>query len=139
MLVALAATILIAGIAVLVSYYKIQNTGTIRGLGVEVYWDPLGVSKVTTIDWGTLSPGDFRGTTIYIKNVQNTNCTLSFNTTAWNPVNASKYLLLSWNYTGAVLQPSKYVVVQIRLLVDTAIKDVHSFTFTIWITATEKK
>ena len=136
-MIALAATIIIATVTVLVFTYRISNVGRIKAVGVGVYWDLNATNPCSSIDWGSLRPGDLAGVTVYVKNVKNTNVTLSLNVTDWSPQNASQYLTLSWNYSGAMIQPAQVIAIQMALLVSPQTQNIDTFSFNIVITATE--
>ena len=50
---------------------QIQNVGTIRSIGVEVYADKALTQKLNEITWGTLDPGETRSANAWIKNTGN--------------------------------------------------------------------
>jgi len=135
MAVALAAVIIVA--AVLVSTWRIRSTGKIKAVGVGVYWDLSCASPCTEIDWGILGAEDLAGTTLFIKNTKNLNCTLSINSSAYEPLIAQQYLTLDWNYSGQILQPQQILTIQITLYVSKNVTGIDPFSFDIIITATE--
>jgi hypothetical protein len=47
----------IAVSGVLESSRTISSSGTIKAIGVEVYWDAEGTNPVTSVDWGNPEPG----------------------------------------------------------------------------------
>ena len=134
---ALIATILVASAIVLFATYRIRSVGRIKGIGVDVYWDPDGTVPVIEIDWGLLDPGDLAGVTVFVKNTKNTNITLLLNSSSWDPPEAAQYLTLDWNYTGQVLAPEQIIPVQVTLYVSLDIHDVDVFSFDIWVWAFE--
>lgn len=134
----LLATVLIIGtMAYLQEVKVIPSKGYVKTIGVEVYWDQEATELVTEIDWGILEPAENKTTLLYIRNEQNTNVTLSLNTTNWNPIEARDYITLSWNYTIQMLEPTEIMPVALILSVSESIKDVDSFSFDIIITAIE--
>jgi hypothetical protein len=137
LIIALAAVIIVASVTILSITYKISNVGKIKAVGIAVFWDLNASNSCTSIDWGLLKPGDLAGVTVYIKNVKNSNVTLSLNVTNWSPQNASAYLTLSWNYSNTILQPAQIIPTQITLLVSPQIQNIDTFSFDINITATE--
>lgn len=123
---------------VLYSQIRVHNVGKIKGIGVRIYWNAECTDEVTEINWGELRPGEMAGVNLYVKNVKNTNATLSYETEAWNPQDAGQYLTFDWNYTdGTVLEPGQVILVQFTLSVDPTIEGVEEFSFDIVITATE--
>lgn len=137
MAIALVAVVIIAGALVLMATWRIHSSGRIKAIGVGVYTNPACTSECYSIDWDTLSPGDLAGSTIYIKNIKNTNFTLTMNTTAWEPAIAETYLTFDWNYSGVVLEPGQVIAVQLTLYVDPSIENVDTFSFDINIMAGE--
>lgn len=134
---ALIATILIAVAAFLVATWRIGNVGKIRAIGVEVFEDPGATVPLTLIDWGVLSPGDLAGVTVYVKNTKNVNFTIAMNSSSWEPPEVEQHITVEWNYTGEVLVPEQISPVQITLYVSYDIINVDTFSFDIWIIATE--
>jgi len=135
---ALAATILIASAAVLMSYWQIHSVGRIKAIGVEVFWDPECTVPCDVFDWGEMRPGDLGGFTVYIKNTRNTNFTLTINTTDWVPVEVQEYFTLDWNYSGEIVCPEDVLPVQITLYLSVDVPwTFDSFSHNIWIIATE--
>ena len=121
----------------LTSTVQIQNAGTIKAVGVGVYWDSSCTNETTSIPWGMLDPGSNRTFTVYIRNEGNTAESLSLNTENWNPTNAQNYITLSWNYDGTVLSPDQVVEVNLTLSVSSSIEGIENFRFTIVIVGTE--
>ncbi len=121
----------------LTSTVQIQNAGTIKAVGVGVYWDSSCTNETTSIPWGMLDPGSNRTFTVYIRNEGNTAESLSLNTENWNPTNAQNYITLSWNYDGTVLSPDQVVEVNLTLSVSSSIEGIENFSFTIVIIGTE--
>lgn len=134
---ALVATIIIAAVTILYMSWTIHTTGKIKAVGVGVYWDLNATIPCTAIDWGILGPGDLAGVTVYIKNIKNTNATLTINSTAYVPPEFHNYATLTWNYTGALLQPGQTIGTQISLLIAPNITNITAFSFDIYIWAIE--
>ena len=114
----------------------IHNSGYVYGVGVEVYWDSECTNPCTAINWGDLYPGDVKTQQLYIKNIENTPCTLTLATANWSPWSASIYIAVSWNYTGQTLNPGEVLPVTFTLEVSQQITGIHEFQFDIIITAT---
>ncbi len=114
----------------------INNTGNVNTVGgLDVYWDSAGTNRTTTINWGTMSPGDTKGYTVYVKNVGNTALTLSMSTSAWNPSAAVNSIHLTWNCTGYQLQTHDAIVAaRLSLAVDSDITGITNFSFNTTIT-----
>lgn len=137
MAITLIATVIIAAGLILMSTWRISSSGRIKAIGVGVYTNLACTSECHSINWGELKPGDLAGSNVYIKNIRNTNFTLTMNTTAWEPIIAETYLTFDWNYSGVVLEPDQVIAVQMTLYVNPSIGDVDTFSFDINITAKE--
>jgi hypothetical protein len=93
----------------------VPTVGTIKTVGVEAYWDPNRENRTETIDWGTLWPGLTRNATLYIRSVSNVKTTLNLSTSDSVPAEVSEYLNLSWDYSGALINPDGTIQVTLFL------------------------
>jgi hypothetical protein len=115
----------------------ISNVGSMKAIGVGVYWNSGCTSAVSSIDWGVLEPGVTKNFTIYVRNEGNVQLKLSMTTSNWNPASASSYITLSWNRENYVLPAGSVVSAVLTLSVSSSISGVTSFSFDIIITGTE--
>lgn len=115
----------------------ISNVGSVKGVGVGVYWDSACTNAVSSINWGILNPGSSKDETIYIRNEGNTTVTLAMTTSNWNPSNASDYITLNWNYNGQPFEVGEVIQVTLTLSVSSSIEGITSFSFDITLTASE--
>ncbi|HKZ94582.1 MAG TPA: hypothetical protein VJ249_08400 [Candidatus Bathyarchaeia archaeon] len=115
----------------------VSNAGSVKAIGVDVYWDQACTNPVSSINWGTLDPGSNKSTTIYIKNTGNSPITLAMTTSNWNPSNASNYMTLIWNYGGQTLNANEVIQARFTLTVSSNITGITNFSFDITITANE--
>ena len=113
------------------------NKGIIKTIGINAYLDSECTQPVSSIDWGSLSPGSTKNFVIYLKNEGNVDITFSISTENWSPSSASNYISLSWSSYGVVISPGQVVAVTLTLQVSDSISGVTSFSFDIVITATE--
>jgi uncharacterized membrane protein len=117
------------------SLYQTSNTissiGTLKAIGIEIYQNEDLADRVTTINWGTLKPGDTKTYTIYISNKGNFPLTLSMSTSNWNPPSASDYLSLTWSYSGQTIRAGEAVQVTLTLTVNRSISGLSNFGFDI--------
>lgn len=97
------------------SNFTVPSLGTVKTIGVEAYWDQNCENKTYQIDWDIIWPGLSKNVTLYIRNVSNIPTTLRLNLSDLNPVGISKYINLSWDYNGAVLNSDKTVKVMLFL------------------------
>jgi len=119
--------------ALMTNSVTIGNTGSIKAIGVSVYWDLACTNEVSSLDWSALEPGSAENKTIYIKNTGNAVETLSLDTENWNPANASTYITLTWNYDGLPIDPNGIVEVTMTLTISPSITGITSFSFDILI------
>jgi hypothetical protein len=115
------------------SSVRIRGQGTVKAVGVGVFWDSNCTNSVSFIDWGMVEPISMNNVTVYVKNEGNVAATISLTTENWNPPNASDYLTLSWNYDGRQLNPQEVVQVTLTLAVSPSVQGVGSFSFDIII------
>ena len=113
----------------------ISNAGSVKAIGVGVYWDQACSNPVTSISWGTIDPGSSVNKTVYIKNTGNNAATLSLTTSNWSPSNASSYMTLSWDYNGQPINVNAVIQVKLTLSVLSSVSGITSFSFDITITA----
>jgi len=127
--------IVLASIAVVyaltsVSVY-LSSVGTVKALGVGVYWDSACSQTVSSIDWGLAEPGAVKNVTVYIRNEGNAPVTLSMQTANWNPANSADYISLSWNYSGQTIGANQVVAVTLSLSISSNIQGITTFSFDI--------
>lgn len=112
-----------------------SNTAAINAVGVGVYSDSACSIKVTSLNWGTLSPGESKSQTIYVKNVGSVPIVLSMSVGNWTPSNAG-VITVTWNRQGSTLSAGSSISATITLIVPPNISGVTSFSFDITITGT---
>jgi hypothetical protein len=111
----------------------VSNAGTVKTVGVGVYWDNECTNVLSSVDWGVLEPGASENVSCYIRNEGSSVSTLSMYTSNWSPSNASGYLSLSWDYGGQSIDVDEVVRVTFTLSVDAGIEGITSFSFDITI------
>jgi hypothetical protein len=112
----------------------VSSSGTIKAVNVGVYSDSACTQPLTSINWGTISPGSSVTKTIYVKNTGNTQVTLSMTTTNWNPESANGPITLTWNRQGATLSAGASVAATLTLSVSSSISSITTFSVNIVIT-----
>ena len=115
----------------------LPNVGTVRAIGVGVYWDAGCSYQVTSIDWGTVESGATVNVIVYIKNEGNAPMTLSSQTENWSPSTASSYMSLNWDYAGQTIDVDGVIQVTLSLSVSDTIEGITSFSFDIVIIGSE--
>jgi hypothetical protein len=129
-------TLLTTGL--LMSSQTLQSNGTVTAVNVGVYSDSGCTQNCTSIDWGTIAPGNSSTRTIYIKNIGTIPMTLSMTTGSWVPSNANTYISLSWNRGGTVLSAGQSISATLTLSASSSAGNITSFSFNMTITGTEQ-
>ena len=114
----------------------IPNAGSVKGVGVGIYWDSACTNRTSSINWGLLDPGSNKTVTVYVRNEGNAAATLSKAAQNWNPSTASSYMTLNWNYAGQTLSVNQVLQVKLTLVVSSTVSGITNFSFHIIITAT---
>ena len=131
---ALVSVVFVSGL--LTTSRTLSSSGTVEGIGVEVYWDSGCTQAASSVDWGYAEPGDVVTRTVYVKNSGNTPMTLSMTYSDWDPVEAGDYLSLSWNREGATLDDGEVVQAVLTLTVSDQITGITTYSFNIVIEGT---
>lgn len=114
----------------------IPSSGTVSTINVEVYSDSACSQPLSSLNWGTISPGATVTKTVYIKNTGNAQITLSMTTNNWNPTSANGPISIFWDKEGATLAPGQSTSAVITLRVSSSISGISSFSVNIVITGT---
>jgi hypothetical protein len=118
-------------------HQEIVSSGTIRVIGVSLFWDQARSDKVKSVDWGTLSPGTTIDRCAYVFNNGTANVKLAMSYGNWTPAVAGSYLTLAWNCSNYVLAPSAVVCAKLTLTIQPNITGVTNFNFIIHIKSTD--
>ncbi len=84
-----------------------------------------------------MDPNSRNNLTIFIRNEGNSAASLRLTTSNWNPINASSYMPLSWNYSGQIIKPNEVIPIKLTLTVSPTIIDITNFSFETIITTFE--
>jgi hypothetical protein len=109
----------------------ISSVGTLKAIGVEVYWNDDLTNRVRQINWGFLKPGSQKTYIIYVSNEGNFPLTFHLSTSNWNPSSASNYLTLTWTSNGQTISAGKAAQVTLTLKVSETITGINNFNFDI--------
>ena len=115
----------------------VPSSGTITALNVGVYSDSACTQELTSVDWGTVSPGETVTRTIYIKNTGNSPVTLTMTKTNWNPSTADGPIAIAWDIENWWLNPDEIFTATLTLSVSSSISGITDFSVEIVITGTE--
>ena len=100
---------------------------------IDVYADESCSQSISSIEWGSLEPGNSVNRIVYVKNSGSTDVVLGLLTENWNPAAANEYLNLSWDYDGNALDIDAVLSVTLTLSVDSSVSGVTDFNFDIVI------
>jgi len=114
----------------------ISSDGSVKGIGVGIYWDSACTNRVSSINWGVIDPGSNMTVTIYVRNEGNTVVTLSKATQNWTPTTSASYMTLNWNYSGQAMSVNQVLQVRLTLGISQTISGITNFTFDVIITTT---
>jgi hypothetical protein len=135
--VALAAvflTVVVSG--ALTSSKTISSTGVIAAANLGIYIDSGCTQALTSLSWGNISPGGSVTRAVYVKNVGNTQVTLSMVKSNWNPVSANGPITLVWNREGTVLAVGQVTNASLTLSTSLSISGISSFSLDVIISGT---
>jgi hypothetical protein len=105
------------------------------GKSIDVYNDPNCMNSLQSIDWGTLSPGERKNVTIYVRNEGRSGTVLALNPNGWTPVEASNFMTIAWNYSGKPVAPGQIAAIVLTLTVDPSIQGIANFDVNIDVTS----
>ncbi|MGD8506195.1 MAG: hypothetical protein PVF15_05965 [Candidatus Bathyarchaeota archaeon] len=113
----------------LVADKTISNTGSMRTIGVGVYWNENCTNEVSFVDWGILDINSSKNIKVYIRNEGNSGATLTMYASNWNPSNAADYIDFSWDYAGQVIDADEVHEVIFTLEISSDVQGIASFIF----------
>lgn len=120
-------------LAVLTVQWRMHGTGSVKGAGLGVYWDPECTDAASSLDFGLLELGFSKNFTLYLKNEGNIDLNLSMTSENWNPATAMDYMNLTWNREGQQIGPDELIGCVLTLSVLEDVQGVSSFTLDIII------
>jgi len=131
--------ILMIAITIIYAYksQRITNYGTVKTVGVDVFWDSNCSNPVTIIDWEKVGPDSINTKIIYVRNSGNCPSYLNMSIDNWNPDFAFTYLSVSWNYSNQQLTPNQTIPLELTLSVSPVIQDITSFSFDITVSVSD--
>jgi hypothetical protein len=118
--------------------HNITTDGTIStSPNIGVFSDSGCTQSITSLNWGSVAPGNSATTTVYVKNTgTGASITLSLTSLNLSPAGAVGHITVTWDKAGATLSPGQSTSAVITLSVDGSINDVSTFSVTVRITGT---
>lgn len=114
-----------------------QPAGSIIPGNVGIYTDSSCTQPLTSIDWGSFSPGESVNKIIYIKNAQSIPLTLNMSPINWNPIQASESITVTWNKENVILVSQQSTEATLTLTVSSNISGISQFSVDIMIKGLE--
>jgi len=114
----------------------VSSYGTVKVIGASIFWDNACTNKVTSVTWGTITPGTSVRKYVYLRNDGTVTGILSMRYGNWTPATAASYLAFAWNCSNYALSRSALVCAELTLVVQPNITGVMDFSFTILIQVT---
>ncbi len=115
---------------------EVASTGTVTSVNVGVYSDYGCTQTLTSINWGTIAPGNSATQTIYVKNTGNTQITLSMTKNTWIPAEADGPITVTWNKESTTLSAGASTTATLTLSVSSGISGITTFSVNIVVTGT---
>jgi len=119
--------------AVLTIQWSMRGTGSIKGVGLGVYWDPECTNATSSLEFGLLASGSSKNFDLYLRNEGDLDLNLNMTSENWDPAEATDYLTLTWNREGQQISPDGVMGCVITLSVSEDIEGIGSFSLDIII------
>lgn len=114
---------------------NVSAIGTSGTLGV--YWNSNCTTKVTSIDWGNMTPGQKKTTTFYIRNEASSPTFLAGIDKNWNPTTAQSYIYFTFDSDDQKIQAGQTKKVTCTLTVSVEITNISNYSFDILLLGTD--
>lgn len=113
----------------------VASSGTVKVVGVTMFWDRACASKVSSITWGMVTPGTSVTKYVFVQNDGTATGKLSMSFGNWTPSSAGSYFTFAWNCTNYVLSRNAVVCARLVLRAMSNISGVKDFAFMIFVQA----
>jgi hypothetical protein len=117
---------------------SISNVSAIETSGTfGVYWDSNCTTRVTSINWGNMMPGQEKTTPFYIRNEASSPMFLAGIDKNWNPTTAQSYIHFTFDSEDQKIQAGETKKVTCTLTVSVGITNISNFSFDILLLGTD--
>jgi hypothetical protein len=121
----------------LMASQTLSLSGTVSAVNVGVYSNYGCTQNCTSVNWGTISPGNSATYTVYVKNTGTVPVTLTLTNANWNPSSANGPISLTWNRQNYNITAGASVSATLTLTVSSSISSsITDFSFNIIVTGT---
>jgi len=114
---------------------NVSAIGTSGTLGI--YWNSNCTTKVTSIDWGNMTPGREKTTSFYIRNEGSSPMFLAGIDKNWNPTTTQSYIYFTFDSDDQKIQPGQTKKVTCTLTVSVEITNISNYSFDILLLGTD--
>ena len=114
----------------------IPSSGTVTIISspnIAVFSNSQCTQTLSSVDWGSITPGESVSKTIYIKNTGDVPLTLTMSPEDWSPSAASNSMDLTWNKQSSTLAVGQTTSAVLTLSVDSDITGITTFSVNIVI------
>jgi hypothetical protein len=116
----------------------IPNVSAIETVGTfGVYWNSNCTSRVTSINWGNMTPGQEKTTLFYIRNEASSPMFLAGIDKNWNPTTAQSYIHFTFDSDDQKIQAGQTKKVTCTLTVSVEITNISNYSFDILLLGTD--
>lgn len=129
--------LLIVGLAYgLSTFLTITNRGVVKAVGISIYEDALCENSLMMIDWGMVNPDSTVTYDGWLRNEGNVAVTVNMFVENLIPLNATQFMVLTWNREGAMVGVNETVscVFTLHIFSNVSITD---FSFNIVLVGSE--
>jgi hypothetical protein len=107
-----------------------RNVSAVETSGsLGVYWDVDCSVRVSSIDWGNMTPSQTENSSFYIRNDGSTTIFLSGIDKNWNPATAEGYMRFVFGSADQTVQPSEVKKVTCSLTISPEITNITNISF----------
>lgn len=133
----LALLTIILGVWSLHSGFVVGNVSAVEtSSSLGAYWDVGCSARVSSIDWGNMTPSQTKNITFYIRNDGSTTIFLSGIDKNWNPTTAEGYVRFVFGSADQIVQASEVKKVTCSLTISPEITNITNFSFTVLLQGT---
>ncbi len=123
----------VGAVGIIIPSLTINNTGNVKTINLDAYWNANQTSPVSSLMWGSLWAGQSRTHSFYVYNSGNTAETLAMTTLGWSSTAAQNGIAVTWDAQGATLGAESNLLVTVTLMVKSSASGFTNYSFTIML------
>lgn len=118
--------------------FEVGNVSAVEtSSSLGAYWDVGCSERVSSIDWGNMTPSQTKDIVFYIRNEGSTTMFLSGIDKNWNPIVAEGYIRFVFGSADQIVQASEVKKVTCNLTVSREITNITNFSFDVLLQGTD--